>query len=379
MYMELKETNTECVKSWYILHHPSPIMIDDIFSRRKTVSLTDDEEERPLPLFEYFIPFCDIQFRPSMSSTDAAYDRNGKYDPRLDGGAFRSDLHSFVFVYGDETLIDSILSRSWNRGLKTPLWAVRNKQGQPVRVSIEQMNLFRNAIRQMDFTICEGVPATSDLREGDKVQVINGPMEGGEGVITEIRERQGSLSLTIAFNMFDDKMQIAVPGISIGDVLLLNDEANRLLTDTVISNFETNLIELLSHRHGENGSADLSDADRRQLQFLNHYSGIAFDSDVSKTQFTALMLICAYLMNDTALIEQRTSQVVQLLDGATEPVTDLQCYLMTALFIVNHDPALRARIKAYRQSHPDCPLSIRRFQSIAKKIKCKKIFNSYMS
>ena len=83
------------------------------------------------------------------------------------------------------------------------------------------------------------------------------------------------------------------------------------------------------------------------------------------------MLICAYLMNDSALIEQRTNQVIQLLDGATEPATHLQCYLMTALFIANHDPALRARIKAYRQSHPDCPLSIRRFQSIAKKIKCR--------
>ena len=371
LYMELKETDTESVESWYILHHPNPVMIDDIFSRRKTVSLTAEEQERPLPPFAYYIPYCDIQYRPSMSGTGDDYN-DAKYDPRLDGSALRSDLHSFVFVCGDETLVDSILRRSWNRSLKAPLWAVRNRQGRPVRVSRQQMDLFRNAIRQMDITICEGVPAASDLREGDKVQVINGPMKGGEGVITEIRERQGSLSLTVAFNMFDDKLQIAVPGISIGDVHLLSDDASRLLTDTVISNFETDLIELLSHRHGEHGSAELTEADRKQLLFLNHYAGMAFDSDVSRTQFTALMLICAYLMKDTSLIEQRTAQVVQLLDGVTEPVTDLQCYLMTALFIANHDPALRARIKAYRQSHPDCPLSIRRFQSIAKKIRCKK-------
>jgi len=358
-------------QGWLIIRHPNPKMIDDIFSKRKQVSLTEDEQKRPLPPFEYFIPFCDFQFRPSLARPHSAYDRDGKYEPKMDGEALRSDLRSFVFIHGDEWIVDAILSRSWNNALKSPMRAYRNHSGECVRVSDSQMRLFRNALRQRDFQICEGMPATAEVREGDKVLIIDGPMEGGEGVITEIHERQGQLSLTVAFNMFDDKFQIAVPGISIGHVKLLSDDANRLLTDSIITNFEDELIELLCHRHGERGSAELNKADSRHLRFLDHYSNIEFDNDTSKAQFAALMLICAYLMNDKQRTTERTFQVQTLLEGVTEPADDLQCYLMTALFIATHDISLRQSIKNYRKTHPDCALAIRRLVSIAKKIKCR--------
>ena len=58
-------------------------------------------------------------------------------------------------------------------------------------------------------------------------------------------------------------------------------------------------------------------------------------------------------------------------DSALSPQPSaLVCYLTTALFIVTHDPKLRKEVKAWRQSHPDCPLVIRRFLSIAKQIRC---------
>lgn len=369
--MEQKGDTKGDGQCWFILRHPNPMMIDDIFSKRKQVSLTEQEQDMPLPHFEYFIPFCDMQFRPSLARRDAAYDSDGKYQPKFDGEALRSDLHSFVFIYGDEALVDAIISRSWNRALKSPLWAYRNRQGGRIRVSTHQMNLFRNAIRQMDFQICEGVPATAEIREGDKVLVTDGPMAGGEGIITEIREREGQLSLTVAFNLFDDKFQIAVPGISIGHVQLLDADASRLLTDSLITNFETELIELLCHRHGAKGSTTLNKDDRRHLRFLYRYSAIQFDSETSTAQFAALMLICAYLLNDKQLIAERRQEVQSLLGGVTEPETDLQCYLMTALFIATHDVTLRQRVKAYRQAHADCALSVRRFVSIAKKISCR--------
>ena len=50
--------------------------------------------------------------------------------------------------------------------------------------------------------------------------------------------------------------------------------------------------------------------------------------------------------------------------------TELSCYLVTALFIATHDPLLRQQAKAWRKAHPDCPLAIRRFLSIAKQIRC---------
>ena len=384
-------------KRWHILRHPNPTMIGDIFSKKKQVSLTDEERAHPLPDFEYFIPFCEIQFRPSMAQAEAITERDGKYQPKLDGNALRSDLHSFIFVYGDESLVDELLKRSWNRGLKVPIRALLNERGRRIQVSQQQMNTFRNAIRQMDFQVCEGVPVGDEVREGDKVVVIGGPMVGSEGVITEIRERQGHISLTVAFDMFGNLMKIAVPGIEIADVRLRNKEAERMLVDPVLSNFENELIELLCHRHGEHGSIEQNKEDQKKLSFLYRYANIQFEDPVDATKFSALMLICSYLMNDKEEIARRTKEVSHLLESlenhseepaavAARPLDDctarnsslfilhssLICYLQIALFIATHDCTFRQKAKAYRQSHPDCPLSIRRFLSIAKKIKAKK-------
>ena len=99
------------------------------------------------------------------------------------------------------------------------------------------------------------------------------------GVVTAIRERQGRITLTISFWMFNDMMQIAVPGFQIVDVRLEDRKAEQLLHDSVISNFENELIELLCHRHGEKGSAELSIADRKQLTFLHKYRDIVFEDN----------------------------------------------------------------------------------------------------
>ena len=102
------------------------------------------------------------------------------------------------------------------------------------------------------------------------------------------------------------------------------------------------------------------------------------------------MLICAYLMNDKPEVARRQQEVEQLLMSEVEKMSEvgclmsdsnlqpqisnlkseLACYLALSLFIVTHDPKLRKEVKAWRQSHPDCPLVIRRFLSIAKQIRC---------
>ena len=370
LYMESKEIVTKERKSWFVLRHPKPKLIDEIFSSKKKVSLTADELCSPLPQFEYFIPFCDIQYRPSLTPS-AVPGRDGKYEPRLDGTALRNDLRSFVFVYGEDSLIDRILGLSWNRSLQVPIRVMQDTNGLRIKVSDFQMNLFRNAIRQMDFQVCQGNLFTADIRQGDEVVVVEGPMKGAEGVVAEFRECKGHITLTIVFDMFSNTLQIAVPGFKIQEVQLRNEDTSRLMKTPVLSNFENELIELLCHRHGEHGTAALSRADSKRLRFLSKYADIVFEDAEESAKFCALMLICSYLKNDSEELKQRINQVEHLLEGIVEPVTDLHCYLMTALFIVTHHAVLRKRAKTYRQSHPDCPLVIRRFQSIAKKIKCR--------
>jgi hypothetical protein len=260
-------------------------------------------------------------------------------------------------------------------------------------------------------------------------------MAGSDGIIQEIREREGQILLTITFAMFQDKMHVAVPGIRISDVRLKSAEAQQLIQDPVISHFEDQLIELLCHLHGKKGSHELNKEDQRQLRFLYQYTGIQFDDPANRAKFAALMLICAYLMNDKDEVARRQQEVEQLLmseggclmsdvdpqlrdsesrdsvnpgsvlrdsvvpgsalrdsvvrdsvvrdsvvpgsalrDSVTPvpviPNNDISCYLTMSLFIVTHNPEYRCKVKAWRQSHPDCSLVIRRFLSIAKQIRC---------
>ena len=133
------------------------------------------------------------------------------------------------------------------------------------------MERFKTVIKRYDFQIVNGDP-TDEVREGDQVTVVSGPMAGTEGVVKQIRERDGQILLTVVFSMFLDKMHVAVPGISIADVRLKAPDAQQLLQDPVIAHFEDELIELLCHLHGKKGSHQLNKDDQKRLRFLYQYS-----------------------------------------------------------------------------------------------------------
>jgi hypothetical protein len=173
-------------------------------------------------------------------------------------------------------------------------------------------------------------------------------------------------------------------------VRLKTQDAQQLLQDPVIGHFEDELIELLCHLHGKKGSQAFNKEDRQRLRFLYQYADIVFeDNDDNRKKFAALMLICAYLLNDKKEVQRRTEEVETLLMSELgSPKSDvrgaasmfnvqcsmvhdeLSCYLVTSLFLVTHEAPLRKQAKLWRQSHPDCSLSLRRFLSLAKQIRC---------
>ena len=377
-------------KRWCILRHPDADLIGEIFSGKRRVQNLSDDSHYPLPPFEHFIPFGDLKKRPQerMATPDDEYK---SYDAMLDERALRNDLHHYIFICQPKEVVLQILDAPWNKVLRNRLYAYRDENGIPIEISNAEMERFKTVIKRYDFQIVNGEP-TDEVREGDMVTIISGPMEGSDGQIQDIRERDGQVLLTVVFSMFQDKMRIAVPGISISDVRLKTQDAQQLLQDPVIGHFEDELIELLCHLHGKKGSQALNKEDRQRLRFLYQYSDIVFeDNDDNRKKFAALMLICAYLLNNKAEISRRTQQVEQLLTSHLSPLTseltsdlsplssdlspltsELSCYLMTALFIVKHEASLRKQVKLWRQSHPDCSLALRRFVSIAKQIRCYK-------
>ena len=375
-------------KRWCILYHPDSDLIGEIFSGKRQLSSASDDPDCPMPPLEYFIPFEDLKLRQRRKKDDTDEDDFKDYDAMLDERALRSDLHHFIFICQPKDKVLKLLNSPWCKVLSHRIFTYRDEHGDPVEISNTEMERFKTVIKRYDFQIVNGEPS-DEVREGDQVTVISGPMAGSDGMVKEIREREGQVLLTIVFSMFQDKMCIAVPGISIADVRLKSADAQELIQDPVIGHFEDELIELLSHLHGRKGTRELNKEDQKRLRFLYQYSDIVFeDNEDNRAKFAALMLICVYLMNDKKEIKRRTKKVERLLASLTPPAASpagslsvpsaspegpssaLSCYLMTALFIVTHNPKLRKQVKTWRQSHPDCPLAIRRFHSIAKQIRC---------
>ena len=390
-------------KRWCILRHSDSDLIGEIFSGKRKVYNSNENDVHPLPPFEYFIPFADLKQKP-IDKHPASGDEYKSYDAIQDDRALRNDLHHFIFICASKEQVLSILDAPWVRVLKNRLYAYRDEKGVPFEIGNAELERFKTILKRFDFQIINGEPS-GEVREGDEVLVTNGPMAGSEGLVKEIHERDGQILLTIELSMFMNKMRIAVPGISITDVRLKEEKTQQLLQDPVIGRFEDELIELLCHLHGRKGSRELNRDDRKQLSFLYQYSDIVFeDNPVAQAKFAALMLICVYLMNDKEEVARRTKEVEDLLVHGSwfmvhgseneksevgglkafnsqlstdstlytlhSTLNEIAVYLIIALFIVKHEAQLRQQVKAWCQSHPDCPLVIRRFLSIAKQIRC---------
>ena len=407
-------------KRWCILRHSDSDLIAEIFRGDRKVYNANIDDPYPLPPFKYFIPFEDLKQKPLERKSLGEEDYK-TYDAMLDERALRNDLHHFIFIQISKEQVLSLLDAPWVKTLRNRLYVYKNEKGSPIEISDVEMERFKTVIKRYDFQIVNG-EHTSEVHEGDEVTVVSGPMSGSEGKVIEIREREGQLLLTIEFTMFQNKMCIAVPGVDLADVRLKVQKTQQLLQDPVIGHFEDELIELLCHMHGRKGTRVLSTEDRKQLKFLYQYSDIIFeDNPINRAKFAALMLICVYLMGDKKEIKRRSREVEEMvssfrfqvsgssqssdasetkyqeqsenkaaqlpsskvhennvqcsilnsqLEQNSQFSTELSCYLVTALFIANHDPLLRQQAKAWRKAHPDCPLAIRRFLSIAKQIRC---------
>ena len=391
----------ESEKRWCILRHSDSDLIGEIFSGKRKVYNASDGDVHPLPPFEYFIPFAEMKLKP-VDRHASDQDDYKPYDAMLDERALRNDLHHFIFICATKEQVLSILDAPWVKVLKSKLYAYRDENGVPFEISNAEVERFKTIVKRFDFQIINGEPS-EDVHEGDDVTVINGPMTGSEGQVKEIRERDGQILLTVELSMFQEKMRIAVPGINIADVRLKTEKTQQLLQDPVVGRFEDELIELLCHLHGKKGSHQLNKEDQLQLRFLYQYSDIVFENNpVNQAKFAALMLICSYLMDNKKETERRLQEVEQLLKSEVgglksevgcemsdvgslkadvgnsysslftlhSSLNEITVYLTIALFIVTHKPELRKAAKVWVKSHPDCPLVLRRFLSIAKQIRC---------
>ena len=89
-------------------------------------------------------------------------------------------------------------------------------------------------------------------------------------------------------------------------------------------------------------------------------------------RFSALRLICAYLLQNPRKRKHYELEVTELLGDKLQAETDADAYLMIALFVVTRQVRWRQAVKDYRNTHPECLPVFKRYHAILKDVRAKK-------
>ena len=383
--------------AWFVMWHIKPQYIETML-QKDSAGLFRNPDEPPLPPYRFYVPF---QYMPILHEGQevkgAVTDKH--YRPQDDPNALRDDLHNFVFIQASEERLQAIVSSDWNTKARSRLRYYRDTNHKEVRVSDAEIRQLMDTVqnRHLQFYIDQPL---DDFAAGDRVILQTEPWEGKRGVVRKVALKKGLLCMTISMNILGRTKSINFTDVHVGDVLFEDAEQGRMLTDNPITNYEEEIIDLLSHRFGKHYTEEIAKVDQQRLKRLATYDRIYVDDADEHARFVALKLICAYLLKSAKKRDHYQQQALALLSPLTShngsensqfsilnsqlanaslnsqftapPSSAADAYLMNALFITTRQVHWRTAVKEYRNTHPDCPAIFRRFHAILKDIKAKK-------
>jgi hypothetical protein len=343
---ELKKIMNDTGLRWYVMVHQNPRWIETMLLKDSRGELTKAVDP-VLPPYEFFVPF---QFlRPSTDED------------------LREDLRSFVFIQVSEKRIHDIITSEWNVGARSHLHHYRDTNGHVVTISDGEMQQLRTTLQSRQLKVFFGQPI-GDMAVGDTVILQFDPWKGKIGKVEKIAYKKNRLVMTVGVNIMNRTKSVKFEDLHDGDVLFADEERGRLLSGNLIENFENEMVSILGHKFREKNPDKVIKDCSRLIRLLSYASLQLTDADDHK-RFTALMLLCSYLLFETEARDRYKAQVAEWLDGVCEARTATEAYLMVAMYVVTRKPWFRDAAKAYRKSHPDCPDVIRRFLSKVRDIR----------
>jgi len=365
---------------WFVMIHMKPSWIESML-QKDSDGLFLKPEAGPQPPFRFYIPYLYMPHVNVPRQSDAQF-TDKHYAPADDENGLRSDLHSFVFIQATAERVEAIVKSDWNMKSRLRLYHYRDTTGAKVTIPDTEMHCFIKALQDHHLKFFLDQPI-DDFSVGDKVILQMEPWVGRVAEIREVKVRKDRTSITVSMNIFNRTKSINFPDVSYGDVKFVDEEKGRLLSGNPISNYEEEIIDLLSHRFGKHYTEEVAAADQLRLKRLATYDHIYVDDDYELARFTALRLICAYLLQNVKKRNLYQQQVTELLQKVAvpspsgeiqdiHPQTDAEAYLMVALFIATRQAHWRAAVKDYRNSHPECPDVFRRYYALIKELRAKK-------
>lgn len=365
---------------WFVMIHMKPSWIERMLQKESDGLFLKPEAE-PQPPFRFYIPYLYMPQVTVPSQSEAEF-TDKHYAPVDDEDGLRSDLHSFVFIQASAERVEAIVKSDWNMRSRLRLYHYRDTTGAKLTIPDTEMHCFIKALQDHHLKFFLDQPI-DDFSVGDKVILQMQPWVGRTAEIREVKVRKGRTSITVSMNIFNRTKSINFPDVSYGDVKFVDEEKGRLLSGNPISNYEEEIIDLLSHRFGKHYTEEMAAADQLRLKRLATYDHIYVDDDCELARFTALRLINAYLLKNAKKRKLYLQQVTDLLQKVSvpspsgelqdiRPQTDSEAYLLVALFIATRQAQWRAAVKDYRNNHPDCPDVFRRYYAIIKELRAKK-------
>ncbi|MBR1548126.1 MAG: hypothetical protein IJ637_05310 [Prevotella sp.] len=354
---------------WYVMRHLNPQQIDTLLQMDSDGKLRQKSDE-PLRPYRFYVPFQYMPIISSRNATDGKAGKEKKYAPEDDVNALRNDLHNFVFIQAPAERVKAIVYSDWNMRGRLRLTYYRNTDHQEVTIPDKEMQQLMETIEERHLQFYIDQPIDS-FAPHDRVILQMEPWTGKHGEIKKITVKNGQALMTISLNILGRTKSINFTGIQPGDVTFEDAERGRVLSDNPITNYEEEIIDLLSHRFGNSSSADTAQQDHQRLRRLATYNHIYVEDAEERARFTALKLICAYLLQSSRK-DVYLQEVVGMLDGKQTATSDADAYLMTSLFVATRQAMWRTAIKEYRSNHPDSSDTLRRYLSILKDIKTKK-------
>ena len=341
-------THTE-QRPWLVLLATSPVRAEH---RLQQQNMQEEKDDHPAP-FQLFVPYTAMQ---PNSSEDQPHDEEL---------SLRSALRRYVFVNGNEHLLESLMTE-WNRLFADKLYFMKNGAGNNARIKQSDMDRLRKACLGNSNEI--GLPVSiGNVKPGQRISLVNTPFEKEdcEYEVVSVKKKSGGIvELQVKMKLFSiDFDHITITYCDTDDC-----SSNAEL----VSSSQRKLLDILRRRVNRKGTPITEYEDQKTLNDIFSHHDTLFPEGAMKRHFLALMLICAHLQNDETSVGNYREAVEKELDKIShicesKAATDTRAYLHVALYIATGEAKYREQAKAYVRKYNPSSLYLRKFISTMSK------------
>ncbi len=338
---------------WFVMTHLEPQRIES-----RLIDVNAERVRRNEDPVNYFIPYLVLE---RMTEGTGSQENN----------EIRRALRRYVFLRTSEKQLQDLLQEPWNQG-RMRLFRYREQDGRSAVISDSMMQRFINICldRRERFGIHNHVP---ELTKGMEVIIRSGAFKDLKAEVFAVNHTSKGVRLTLSVELFAHTQDIHLYDKTLEDIKLASDDTF-LISRDFISHVQETLFTVLEHKvNGYHGDEEARQEDMRKLNLLYLYRHMQIANEKWRTQYDALMLLCAALRYDregktqyNAIVKRHIKSIQQ---DAAAPVDDETLTLLYgALFVSTKDSEYRKEAKELARQENFSNPHLLRFVSLIRKI-----------